>query len=90
MYLTLFARKYRPTYRQLCLKLRRQMRRQLNRALNLKLCEPLYAALYDEMLAALYLKSDPSLFASLRGALYRKKYRSFNGSVYPALSPDNG
>ena len=95
MYLTLFARKYRPTYRQLCLKLRRALYRQLNSALNLhcfyrgeaNLNLNLYSYLNLNLNLNLNPQSYRSLFVSSFGALYRKKYRSFDGSVYPALSP---
>jgi hypothetical protein len=81
MYLSLYVGRYRQTYHQLYLELCRALHRQLHRELNLKLHEPLYAALYDETLAVLYLKSDPSLFTLLFGALYREKYRSFEGPI---------
>ncbi|MBN2465762.1 hypothetical protein JXD38_09120, partial [candidate division WOR-3 bacterium] len=70
-------------YRQLNAELRRELRRQLNRELYIKLRRPFYAAFYDKTLAPSYLKSDPSLFASSFGALYRKKYGPFDGPIYP-------
>jgi hypothetical protein len=63
--------------------------RQLNHGLNLKLREPLHAALHGEMLVALYLKSDPSLFrqlfATLSGWLYESKYAQLLASSCLAL-----
>jgi len=76
MHLTLFVRKYRQTYRQLCLKLYRALCLQLNPALNLNLNLNLYPSSYDEMFAALYEKMYASLFAPQNGALYRKNDRS--------------
>ncbi len=87
MYLALYVTKYRQTYRQLYLKLRRALYRQLNSALNLDLNLNLYSYLNLNLNLNLNPQSYRSLFVSSFGALYRKKYRSFDGSVYPALSP---
>jgi len=75
LYLPLFVTKYLQTYRQLRRELDRAQCLQLNHSLNLELYVPLCAALDDETLAALYLKIDPSFFASLYCAFYRQKYR---------------
>jgi hypothetical protein len=84
-YLSLFVRKYRPTYRQLHLKLRCELYRQLSPALNLKLDLDINPLLNRTLFAALYLKTDPSLLAPSFGAFYLKKQRSFDGPIYPQL-----
>jgi hypothetical protein len=76
VYLTLFARKYRPAYRQLCLELRRRLCRQLNPALNLNLDlspgNSLRAAFGLAKYHSSFIRKHPQMRRELYGELRRQ------------------